>query len=327
MNVIDKEKKPLLTIITPCHNSAIFVHRLLDSVLEQSYPNVEMIMVDNASADNTASVIESYIQRFEKKGYSLHYHRQGDMGPSGGLKTGMQFMHGDYLTFPDSDDFYACSNALETMVEKLESLSDEYALVRTQVQQIDEQTMQPCGMFGNQLEEGETRGLFEDCLFARNGYYYVNIGFMIRVSALKEIVGINFYTTNTVGPGRQIYMPLYFYKKCYSIKKVLSNYLIRRNSISHGDYAKYQVRKELYEQNESYFNGFMSPIHDLSFQKVKWYKNAFMYQETESIANLAKFHNRRDYLRYKLLLVKYSNEPCHELVRFTKIFIKTVLGK
>lgn len=317
--------RPLLTIITPCHNSATFVFRLLNSVLRQTYPNVEMIMIDNASSDGTKEIIQSYIPQFQRRGYKLFYHYQEDMGPSHGLQTGMKFMHGEYLTFPDSDDYYACDEALEIMIDKLESLSSEYAIVRSQVQRVDENTMSPCGTFGAQIIEGDSKNMFEDCLFNTNGYYYVNIGYLIRTAALKEVLGLNFYTAYNVGPGRQVYCPLYFYRRCYSISKVLSNYLVREKSLSHADYSKYQVRKELYKQSSVYFDALMRPIRDIFQHKRNLYKKMFMYQETCNIANIAWSHNKKDYLIYKFYMIKYSSCPHKELLRFIKSLCQVIV--
>ena len=61
------EKTPLVSVIIPCHNSAVFIHRILDSLLVQTYSNMEIFTVDNDSKDNTAEVIKSYISKFEKK--------------------------------------------------------------------------------------------------------------------------------------------------------------------------------------------------------------------------------------------------------------------
>lgn len=314
-----KTTDPLLTIITPCHNSAAFIHRLMDSVLQQTYPNVEMIMIDNASTDNTAEIIKSYIPKFEKKGYSLSYHIEEDLGPSIGLRNGMQMMHGDYVTFPDSDDYYAENDSLELMVNKLDSLSEEYAVVRCMVQQIDEKTMQPCGMWGENVSDGEEKNLFEDCLFAQNGYYYINIGYMIRVSALKEITGLDFYAAYNVGPGRQVYMPLYYYKKCYSIKQILSHYLVRENSISHGDYAEIKVQCDLYEKYPKYYHTILATINDMPTIEKRRYFNECMTRETQQIiSSMLQSGEKSRALKYCFYFLIYTDTLVRGIKRVLK---------
>ena len=55
-------QKELVSIITPCYNTGHLIHRLLESVLIQDYPHVEMLVVDDGSTDKTKDVILSYLQ-------------------------------------------------------------------------------------------------------------------------------------------------------------------------------------------------------------------------------------------------------------------------
>lgn len=61
-------KQGLVSIITPCYNGEKLIHRLLDSILSQDYPSIEMIIVDDGSKDKTHDVIENYINKFKQKG-------------------------------------------------------------------------------------------------------------------------------------------------------------------------------------------------------------------------------------------------------------------
>ena len=65
--------RPLVSVLTPCYNSADFLHRLLDSILEQDYPSIEMYAIDDGSTDRTRQVIQTYIPVFQQRGYSLKY--------------------------------------------------------------------------------------------------------------------------------------------------------------------------------------------------------------------------------------------------------------
>jgi len=72
----------LISILTPTYNYGHFIHRLLDSVLQQTYNNIEMIIIDDGSTDNTKQVIDGYIEKFQKRGFSLNYIYQGNQGLS-----------------------------------------------------------------------------------------------------------------------------------------------------------------------------------------------------------------------------------------------------
>ena len=61
----------IVTLITSCYNTEKYIPHLLDSVLSQTYPDIEMIVVDDGSTDGTADVVRTYIPKFKSKGYFL----------------------------------------------------------------------------------------------------------------------------------------------------------------------------------------------------------------------------------------------------------------
>jgi glycosyltransferase involved in cell wall biosynthesis len=97
----------LVSLLTPMYNTDKYIHRLLDSVLSQDYPSIEMIIIDDGSTDNSKDIVKSYIQPFAEKGYTLKYVYQENQGQSVAIKNGLQLISGEFLAWPDSDDFYA----------------------------------------------------------------------------------------------------------------------------------------------------------------------------------------------------------------------------
>lgn len=90
---------PLVSVIIPTYNRANLVGKAVKSVLAQSYQNFEIIVVDNASCDNTAEVINSIIDNRIK--FIKH---DVNRGPAASRNTGLKNSGGDYITFLDSDD-------------------------------------------------------------------------------------------------------------------------------------------------------------------------------------------------------------------------------
>ena len=60
---------PLINIITPCYNGEKFLERFLDSVLKQTYDNIELILVNDGSTDKTDNIANKYKSKFNEKGY------------------------------------------------------------------------------------------------------------------------------------------------------------------------------------------------------------------------------------------------------------------
>lgn len=293
------EKTPLVSIVTPCHNSAAFIHRLLDSILDQTFPSIEMITVDNDSTDDTAKIIRNYIPKFEKKGYSLTYIHEDDLGPSTGVQNGIRHIKGDYLVMPDSDDWYAKPISIETFVKKFEELPDNYAIIRSQLQFIDEKNMQPIGLAYNSFPEDDPGTLFEDCLFAKNGYNFAPIDYMVKVSKFREMTGLEIYNAYNIGQQRQICLPLYYKYKAWTIAEPLVCYLVRSNSVSHGDYAKYHVKKELYKKDPEYIDSILSTIDSMPNEQKLNYRKAFLRMRAGDLLKLAVHNGERgDYKSY-----------------------------
>jgi len=321
------EKKGLVSLITPCHNSRKFIHRLLDSVLEQTYGKIEMITVDNASEDDTPYIIKSYMPKFEAKGYTLSYIRQEDLGPSAGIQTGLRVITGEYLLMPDSDDWYAGPKSIETFVNKFKELSDEYAIIRCQQNFVNEETMEVTGISYKNAMEDDPGTLFEDCLFGRN-YNFAPINYMVRVSALREEIGMEIYNAYNTGQQRQICLPLYYKYKAWTIKEPLVCYLVRKNSVSHGVYAKYSAQIKMYKKSTDYIDSILASIKTMPEEEKARYRNCFMKMTSENICLMAMRCGEKEDLKYLVEdFKKYGGTKMELRTRLLKNYMRGIVRR
>ena len=103
---------PLVSAIVPVYNGERFIASALDSILAQSYRPLEVIVVDDGSEDDTASVARSYP--------SIRYIHQANQGPSTARNTGIAEAKGDIIAFLDADDLWT-TDKLSVQVAYLES--------------------------------------------------------------------------------------------------------------------------------------------------------------------------------------------------------------
>lgn len=105
----------LMSIITISYNSEKSIEQTIKSVLNQSYSNIEYIIVDGLSTDKTMDIVTSYIDVFKEKGFIFKYISEPDKGISDAFNKGINLANGKLVGIINSDDWYE-PNAVETIV-------------------------------------------------------------------------------------------------------------------------------------------------------------------------------------------------------------------
>lgn len=123
---------PLVTIVTPSFNQVDYLEATIKSVLEQSYPHIEYIIMDGGSTDGSVDVIQKYAG---KLGY---WESAKDKGQTDAINKGFNRAKGDILAWLNSDDTYATPNAIADAVNFLVA-NPEVAMVYADCDFINEQ--------------------------------------------------------------------------------------------------------------------------------------------------------------------------------------------
>lgn len=104
---------PKISIIIPAYNEGEYIKECLDSILNQTFTDYEVIVVDDCSTDNTYSIIQSYIPKFNNKLTLLKTDKNSGW-PAQPRNMGLPLAKGDYIYFLDGDGYIA-NNALEIL--------------------------------------------------------------------------------------------------------------------------------------------------------------------------------------------------------------------
>ena len=111
-----EEAQPLVTIITPIFNAQNFIAETIESVIDQTHQNWEMIMVDDCSTDNSRDIVKKYeVKDSRIKLIELEVNFGGPARPR---NVGLDISKGDYLAFLDADDVWL-ENKLQVQISEM----------------------------------------------------------------------------------------------------------------------------------------------------------------------------------------------------------------
>ncbi len=92
-----EDTKTLVTIVIPAYNGGRYIREAIDSVLAQDYPNIELVVLDDGSTDNTAEILNIYGKQF-------YWDRHENMGQAATLNRGWGMAHGEIFGYLSADD-------------------------------------------------------------------------------------------------------------------------------------------------------------------------------------------------------------------------------
>lgn len=233
--------EPKVSLISPCHNGENYLTRFLDSLLVQTYTNVEFIFVDDGSTDKTSDIFESYRKQLEDKGWSVTYIWQENQGAAGALNTGLKRFTGDYLIWPDSDDILYPDH-IRCKVDFMEC-NKNIGIGYCSFDYVYEDDIDNIFYTKKPLENVNMFNELIDC----NPRVVWTLGTIIRTTAFLAVNPQRDIPVCRGGQNCQIQLPI-VYKYPYGIiHKSLAKYVVRNNSHSHTPYSFFHRQYELAE--------------------------------------------------------------------------------
>ena len=134
---ISREKsQPLVTVITPLFNAQDFIGETIESVLDQTYQNWEMIIVDDCSTDNSRDIVKKYEAKESR--IKLIELEKNFGGPARPRNVGLDISKGDYLAFLDADDVWL-KNKLQVQINEM--LVNNLDFTSTDIKFIDDNSI------------------------------------------------------------------------------------------------------------------------------------------------------------------------------------------
>ena len=232
-----------VSIITVCYNSAQTIQRTINSVLQQSYENIEYIVVDGASTDGTLDIISEYQERFEGR---LKVISEPDEGIYYAMNKGIRMASGELIGILNSDDYYE-NNAVEHMVDNM--TNDKYQILYGFMRSLQNGEEESISRLSHKMLDARmiahpscfvSRSIYND--FGSFDVKYVSVAdydFMLRMSRIKEIkfIPVDFLIANFARGGMSSTN-----KAWIDLLKLRKNY----GFISEKDYKKEILKDKMY---------------------------------------------------------------------------------
>jgi len=273
-----KKKIPLVTILTPAYNVGNKVRNYFESIKNQNYRPIEVIIVNDGSTDNTEQVVQSYFKQFRESNIKTKYIFQSNKGVCGAINTGLKAVKGDFLTWPDADDFLS-PRSIEKKVNFLLK-NKSVGVVTTDANIFKENNLkESLGLLSKNYPRIMEENQFE-LLLLENSIFCPGCH-MVRFNLLKKVCPNLEIFESRIGQNWQLLLPLYYSFKHGYLDEPLFNYIIYSDSISHS--------------NNATFAGRLFKIRE---------KEKILINTLRRIAM-----NKKDYYKYvKMIKNKYSNE-------------------
>lgn len=225
-------KSSEVNIICPCYNGARFLEQFLSCILEQTYNNIILIMVNDGSTDNSLKIMESFREKVEDRGYRYIVKDQKNGGPSAAYNCGLEDVEGDYIMQIDVDDTIS-PDCIEKMANYLDN-NEEYAVVRINgvYHYIDENREDELFTSGywdlaEQLKEDLCENIVTGKSFLLSGSY------MYRRKCFETIYPDRIIYPWKNGQNYQVLLPLTYKFKAAFLNEKLFAYTIRKDSLEH----------------------------------------------------------------------------------------------
>lgn len=250
---------PLVSIIVPVYNVKLFVKRCIDSLISQTYKNLEIILIDDGSTDGSGDICDVYSEKYE----NIRVFHQENSGVSEARNKGILLSRGEFISFVDSDDWIEY-NMLDNLIRySIECGADAVFCGYFRNTDQDEVSISPVdnGIIAYPIIRGH-------CLnYAEKGESYGS-GACNKIFRTKIIKGIKFNNNFSVGEDELFLLEVFRNNyKVYACPKCYYHYYLRKGSATQ---TKGLTRQKIDQVMAGYY----------ILQKYEWekvHRNFIMY--------------------------------------------------
>jgi glycosyltransferase involved in cell wall biosynthesis len=230
--------KTILSVIVPVYNTEKYLIRCIDSLLNQSLKEIEIILVNDGSTDNSREICLEYKSKYPD---IIKYYEQGNKGPSEARNLGIYHSNSEYITFIDSDD---------ELINDIYNYCKEYILSRKY--DIIAYGIESCFIDTGKIDVFHSPHIIElDNIFDKVYYSYFTHAHwnkIYRASIIKDN-NIKFFPLNYGEDALSNHLLYYYAKNNILINLTGVRYYRRNNSLSFNIYDNNIIEKKIFGLN------------------------------------------------------------------------------
>lgn len=294
-------KNDIISVIVPVYNVEKYLDKCIDSIHNQTYKNLEIILVNDGSKDNSKSIC----QKWKKIDKRIIYIEQKNSGVSSARNKGIELSKGKYIVFLDSDD-YVEANMVELLYSEIlknnsdiaicnfiKKSEDNYYIKKSKINKYDNKKNQYVKYLLNEYKFG---GFLWNKMYLADNIKKYNILFKEDIKIMEDLI---------------FNLEYYKYIKKFSIcEEYLYNYIKRENSALNSNKKKYDYLKSnvfiveiLEKYNSKYSNQFK--LNYLFVEKKAKISNGKIDVSTnENIKYLKKYRKISTFIKYGKISTK-----------------------
>lgn len=287
-------EKPLVSVIIPCYNHDKFVQESIQSVINQTYKNIELIVIDDGSKDSSVQVVQEMIRDCEERFTNFEFRHRPNKGVSATLNEAMEWCTGKYVALLASDDIIF-THKTQVQVDFLEKNEDITAV---------------CG--GVEIID-KNRNVTEVKLKPERTYDFESIIMhkfelptatqMIRLDALLEVGGFN---PDIVLEDWYMWLKLSQIGKIHYLHQILASYRKHDSNFSNNSEKMWQGRIDV-------LNCFKeSKYYSKAMRRVEWLNGraAYMNSKNSKKEMFWKLFKKRPFKAINMIII---NEPLKKI--------------
>ena len=240
------EKQPLVSMIVPCYNCEKWIGRLIESVISQTYDNIELIVVNDGSTDRSGEIIDFYEQKVTDRGYKFKSIHQENKGLGGAINAGLKVFCGEYLCWLDADDYLEPTSVEDRVKVLIEN--PDFAIVTSNAYIRKSDDLENFTLLVTDEQDQKQEWQFEKLLNGP-GSIFCSGCHMVRTESFLDVNPEREIYPARRGQNWQMLLPIYFKYKRYYLHKPLYNYVVYKESMSRGDNTE-KTMLERYNEHE-----------------------------------------------------------------------------